>query len=79
MLICDKHHWVLHEGGHTLARENGEPVFRNHHGLVIPRSPQVTALAVDDLADTVYRAPSYASSSSMSGRSPTPRRASRIS
>ena len=48
VLICDRHHRELHEGGHSVVRENGELVFRNQHGLVIPRTPVVAALALDD-------------------------------
>jgi hypothetical protein len=32
MLLCQKHHRVLHEGGYKLTREDGRLVFRNHHG-----------------------------------------------
>jgi len=36
ILLCRKHHRILHEGGYTLRRENGRLVFRNTQGFEVP-------------------------------------------
>ncbi len=36
ILLCRKHHRILHEGGYKLARENDRLVFRNLHGFEVP-------------------------------------------
>ena len=39
LLVCRHHHTQLHEGGCTVAMEEGHPVFRNPQGHVIPAAP----------------------------------------
>jgi hypothetical protein len=41
--LCGSHHRWLHDGGHTLTRENGLLVFRDPHGRTITNT--------DDLLD----------------------------
>ena len=37
VLLCRRHHRLIHEGGATLTHENGELVFRNAHGVLLER------------------------------------------
>jgi hypothetical protein len=54
MLLCRRHHRLLHERGYTLeTAADGSAEFRNQHGIVIPnvppRSPPSSSAAVRDL------------------------------
>ena len=37
VLLCRRHHRLIHEGSASLAHENGELVFRNAHGVLLER------------------------------------------
>ena len=39
LLVCRHHHTQLHEGGCTVAMEEGRPAFRDPRGAIIPASP----------------------------------------
>jgi hypothetical protein len=39
VLLCRHHHRLLHEGGFTLAVEDGEPIFRTPGGQEVPPIP----------------------------------------
>ncbi len=52
MLICDRHHRLLHEGGYTIHSNHvGEWYFRHGNGKVISASPVLKPLDYDASRD----------------------------
>jgi hypothetical protein len=39
VLLCRRHHRLLHEGGFTVRREDAELIFRTPHGNVVQPTP----------------------------------------
>ncbi len=42
MILCPFHHRLVHEGGFTVAMNEGTPLFRNPSGVPIPDVPAET-------------------------------------
>lgn len=50
VLLCRRHHVLVHEGGFSLAVENGEVVVRRPDGRVVEQAPAIRALREDGRA-----------------------------
>ena len=51
LLLCSKHHKLLHEGGYSIRKNfEGEWSFRTSNGKVIPESPMFQADDCEDLS-----------------------------
>lgn len=51
VLLCRRHHRLVHEGGFTVALEAGEPVFRTPAGQVLEPAPPIAAGSIAGCTD----------------------------